>query len=182
MGAPLCITDLQLHREDVLLESRDCGQKLPAKVIALIDNNKKTPWLPESFHFEKKLIILHFLWCCHGKNKLQALVWPPQHGIQHWRCFWAQPLSHHSLLCNTRQNCACLVDLWITLWDARAWMKNVVLQLCFLFPGKRWLLGLGTLFLHNAKSNLKMSVSDLNVLSTNQELLLSQRSQSYFVI
>lgn len=55
MGAPLCITDLQFHREDVLLESRDCGQKLPAKVIALIDNNKKTPWLPESFHFEKKI-------------------------------------------------------------------------------------------------------------------------------
>lgn len=33
VGAPLCITDLQFHRGDVLLESRDCGCKLPAKVI-----------------------------------------------------------------------------------------------------------------------------------------------------
>lgn len=30
-------------------------------------------------------------------------------------------------------------------------------------------LGLGTSFLHNAKSNLKVSVCDLNLLSTNQE-------------
>lgn len=85
----------------------------------------------------------------------------------------------YSLLCNTRENCAYLVNLWITLWDARAWMENRASSSAP--QGKRWFLRLGTLFLHNAKSNLKMSVSDTNLLSPNQKLLLSQRCQNYFV-